>query len=242
MAKRSQKTIPKVAVAYLRVSTEDQATSPEAQRAAIERWCRSKGVTLAAVHLDQSVSGACPAADRPGLMTALDDLRTHRAELLVVARRDRLARDVTVAALIESLVARQGAAITSVDGVGEGDGPEALLMRRIVDAMAEYERALIRARTVAAMARKREKRERTSRYAPFGYRLIEAGGMEPCPVEQRMVTLILALKAEGMSQRAIAAHLNAEGHPARGKRWHPTTVARLLKREAEIETLLLGQS
>ena len=47
------------AVAYLRVSTEDQALGPEAQRAAIEAWAARQGVQVLSWHLDQGVGGGC---------------------------------------------------------------------------------------------------------------------------------------------------------------------------------------
>jgi hypothetical protein len=40
------------------------------------------------------------------------------------------------------------------------------------------------------------------------------------------------LRHAGVSIRGIAARLNADGIAARGARWHPTSVARLLEREA----------
>ena len=42
--------------------------------------------------------------------------------------------------------------------------------------------------------------------------------------------MVRKLRAEGISVRAIAEQLNAEGVAARGDKWHPTTIARLLKR------------
>jgi hypothetical protein len=56
---------PSLAVAYVRVSTEDQNLGPEAQRAAIERWAPSRGITVAAWHQD-CLSGATAVEDRPG--------------------------------------------------------------------------------------------------------------------------------------------------------------------------------
>jgi len=46
-----------------------------------------------------------------------------------------------------------------------------MLMRRIVDAFAEYEWMLIKTRTKAALAVTRSRGERISREAPYGYRL-----------------------------------------------------------------------
>ncbi len=45
-------------------------------------------------------------------------------------------------------------------------------------------------------------------------------------------TSILRLREQGLSIRAIADTLNEKGLPARGKRWHPTTVARILTARA----------
>jgi len=47
--------------------------------------------------------------------------------------------------MIERLVERNGGRILSADGIGAGEGPESALLRAMVRAFAEYERALIRA-------------------------------------------------------------------------------------------------
>ena len=89
------------AVAYLRVSTEEQHLGPEAQRMAITQWASRAQVTVVAWHSDAGVSGAAELGDRPALTAAFVDVIEHQAGVLVVARRDRLARDVVVAATIE---------------------------------------------------------------------------------------------------------------------------------------------
>lgn len=82
------------AVAYLRVSTTDQHLGPEAQRKSIETWAAANGVQVVAWHADPGVSGGSDLDDRPGLVAALAELRLVGAGVLVVAKRDRLARDV----------------------------------------------------------------------------------------------------------------------------------------------------
>ncbi len=126
------------AVGYIRVSTEEQTLGPEAQRVALARWAEARKIQLVAVHEDRGVSGAAPLDRRPGLLAALASLESHSAAFLVAAKRDRLARDVIIAAQLERLVERQGARLVSADGAGEGDSPEAVLMRRLVDAIASY--------------------------------------------------------------------------------------------------------
>jgi hypothetical protein len=83
------------------------------------------------VFTDPGVSGGAALDKRPGLLAALAALRTHNAGLLLVAKRDRLARDSLLAALVERLAERLGARVQSADGAADGDAPEDVLMRRI---------------------------------------------------------------------------------------------------------------
>ncbi len=92
---------PSVAVGYVRVSTEDQNLGPQAQRAALDAWATRTGVALVVVFEDHGVSGAAAIADRPGLVAALAALREHGAGVFVAAKRDRIARDPVVAAMVE---------------------------------------------------------------------------------------------------------------------------------------------
>lgn len=221
---------PLIAVAYIRVSTDDQALGPEAQRAAIERWASSAGVVVVEWCDDHGISGGAPYEDRPALQRAVTALEEHGAGVLVVAKRDRLARDVMTAAIVERMAERVGARILTADGTGNGDGPEAMLMRSIVDAFAQYERALIRARTKAALGVKRSRGERVGE-VPIGFRVdVDGRRLEHDADEQRALARVAELRAAGVSLRGIASALNAEGVRARGERWHPTTVVRLLAR------------
>jgi DNA invertase Pin-like site-specific DNA recombinase len=211
--KRTRTTVNSatLAVAYLRVSTDEQHLGPEAQRAAIETWATREGVTVVAWHTDAGVSGAAEIAKRTGLLAALADLSTHRAGLLVVAKRDRLARDVMAAAMIERMSADAGARVVSAAGEGtDATDPAAMLMRRMVDAFAEYERAMIAARTRAALRVKIARGESTGE-APYGWRADADGKLVPDVAEQAVVARVCALRASGLSIRAIVAALTAEG-------------------------------
>lgn len=221
---------PRLAVAILRTSTEDQNLGPEAQRAAIERWAASCGVTVVSWHEDR-VSGAAPVEDRPGLMAGLAALRAHGAGLLVAAKRDRIARHVVIAATVERLAQDAGARVITADGVTIEDTPEGQLQRGLLDLFAAYERAIIKARTKAALAIKRSRGERVSGRAPLGYRF-EDGRVAPDPTEVAALARIQALRAKGLSLARVAAILNAEGLHCRGGRWHVTTLARALRRAA----------
>ncbi len=223
------------AIAYLRVSTSEQELGPEAQRAAVERWATANGVTVVAWCVDQGVSGGAEIDKRPGLQQALDALREQSAGILVVAKRDRLARDVVLAALIERLAQKDGAKVVSAAGEGGDDinDPSSMLMRRIVDAFAEYERALIRARTKAALRVKKDRGERAGNI-PFGFRLRSDGrSVEPNADEQAAAARARELRAQGVSIRGIVGALAREGVVGRsGKPLCKAAVERIVRAAA----------
>ena len=64
---------------------------------------------------------------------------------------------------------------------------------------------------------------------PYGMRATEGGRLRLCPREWEAIQQIRALRDEGQSVRNITASLHDLGHQPRGNRWHPTTVARILK-------------
>lgn len=221
-------TDSRTAVAYLRVSTDEQHLGPEAQRAAIAAWAVRNGITIAAWYEDKGVSGAAAINKRPGLLAALDALPQHGAGLFVVAKRDRLARDVVAAAMIERMAERVGARVTSAAGEGEGDDPASKLMRTMIDAFAEYERALIAARTSAALQAKKARGEKTGGVQAYG----SADGIdaERAETERQIRECVAELRAAGMTVRAIADELARLGHRTRkGGHIAPTQVARLCK-------------
>jgi site-specific DNA recombinase len=209
----------RVAVAYLRVSTDRQDLGPDAQRAAIEAWAAREGVTVAAWHFDNGVSGGAAIDKRPALLDALAAIETHGAGVLVIAKRDRLSRDTMNAILLEGLASKAGAKIVSAAGEGtDGDAndPAAFLMRRIVDLFAEYERLVIKARTRAALRVKKARGESTGE-TPYGFRA-EGGVLVADEREQATMALVAELRAAGLSVRAIARELAARGHVARSGR------------------------
>lgn len=228
MVKRSVGS-PSIAVGYVRASTDRQELGPEAQRDELARWAERERVTLAAVHED-SVSGGAELEDRPGLLAAIDAAKRSGAGLLVVTRRDRLARDVAIAALIEREVARVGARVVTTDGVASGQGAAEIFQRSIMDAVAQFERALIRERTRAALRAKRARGERTGG-VPWGYRAGEGGRLEIEPSEREIADRVRELRARGRPLRAIVRALDEEGVRARsGRRLGLTQVARMVRR------------
>lgn len=229
-------------VGYIRVSTDEQAVSGlglDVQRAAIRATSERLGLPIAHISADEGVSGSKDQADREGFMEALSLL--EKGDVLVVAKRDRLARDTMIAGMIERLVARKKARIVSAAGEGsDDDTPTGQLMRRIVDAFAEYERLIIAFRTRGALRAKRARGD-VAGNVPYGYGSVPTGDgrttkrgrparrLYPIESEQSTLSFIRERRASGDSLRTICALLTERGIMSRsGRRWHPDTVRGLL--------------
>src|SRR5580658_2082360 len=198
MRRRVSPGNPRLAIAYIRVSKEEQQLGPEAQRQAIEAYARREGIGIVEWCTDH-LCGATELEDRPGLIAALSALQQQRAGVLLVLRRDHVARDAAVAALINRKVRQMGARILSSDGAGNGEDPADVFMRTVLDGAAEFERALIRQRTKAALAAKKKRGERTGN-VPYGFRVgADKRHLEPEPAEQAVMERIRALRALGGS-------------------------------------------
>src|SRR6516165_2086732 len=134
-------------VAYCRVSTDRQAKSGlglEAQREAIVRFAEANGFALAGEELEVETGKGADALDRrPKLKSALDLAKKHKCSI-IVAKLDRLSRDVH---FISRLMTKR------VPFIVAELGPEVdPFMLHIYAAVAEKERALISQRTKAASA------------------------------------------------------------------------------------------
>jgi DNA invertase Pin-like site-specific DNA recombinase len=218
-----------VAVAYIRVSKDEQCLGTDAQRATIRAWAARESFQIATWHIDRGVCSVTPVENRPALRAALASVRESGAGMLVVAKRDRIARDVVLAAGIERAAKSMGARLISADGSGNGDTPADGFMRTIVDGAAEYERALIRSRTRAALEAKRAKGERIGAIT-YGF-AVAADGVHLVAVEheQRAISRARRLAGNGRSLRSIAAALAHAGYVSRsGRPFHPTQIARML--------------
>lgn len=225
MKRRVPQGDPKLAVAYLRVSTDKQELGLQAQRAAIEAWAVRDSVRVVEWFEERDVSGALEEADRPELLRCLERLAVAHAGLLVVAKRDRLARDAFVAGSIERSVQRVGARVVHADGIGSGDTPADALVRTVLDGVAAFERHQIKGRIKAALAEKSKRAERVGKI-PYGYRLkadeVPVKGqprhIEPDPYEQRVLFEVHELLGRGASHREIAKHLVTAGFVSRAGR------------------------
>lgn len=150
---------------------------------------------------------------------------------MLIAKRDRIGRDPIVNAMIERAVERKKARLISASGdTREDNDPSSILMRRMIDAFAEYERLIIGARTKAALAVLKKHGKRTG-YIPYGYRLCtDSIHIEMDEQEQNILSHIRDMRKNGFSFRKMALNLNEiQYYNRNGNPWNHVSITRVMK-------------
>jgi len=221
------------AIGYVRVSTQEQTHGfgLDVQEQAIRKWASEQRARLVSIERDEAVSGSNGLEDRPGLAGALIRLEAGDAEALVVYRLDRLARDLVLQETTIRRLEQRGRRVVSVTEPNvDGGDPTRVLVRQVLGALAQYERAVIRARMMAGVAAKRAAGGYVGGQPPYGW-AAQDGELAPVDSEQAAIRRMGDLRSEGHSFGAIAAALNAEGIASkRGRRWAKWTVREVLRR------------
>ncbi len=215
-------------VAYIRVSTAGQGKSGlgiEAQRQAIASFAAAEGFEIVAEHIEVETGKGADALDRrPVLAAALDQARRLRCAV-VVAKLDRLSRDV---AFVAGLMAQRVPFV--VAELGSGVDPFVL---HLYAALAEKERAMISARTTAALAAAKAKGTRLGN-PNIGAAQAKGTASTKAGADRfaaNILPIIQPMRDAGSTLRQIAEELNARGiETARGGKWAATQVNDILKR------------
>jgi len=229
------------AVGYVRVSTVEQTHGfgLEVQERAIVAHCADNGLELVETFRDEGKSGSNGIESRAGLASALALAESLQAAL-VVYRLDRLARTLVVQETTIGRARAAGCAIVSVTEADiDSDDPTRVLVRQVLGAISQYERALIRARLSAGIALKRAGGGYVGGKVPYGYRVV-GDRLVPDPAEQQVVEAVRRLAAPPvpLPLRTIAAELDAAGVRSRtGSRWHPEQVRRILGAQGQLTSL-----
>jgi DNA invertase Pin-like site-specific DNA recombinase len=222
------------AVAYYRVSTARQGRSGlgiEAQRAAVTRFAEAEGYELTAEFVEaESGKGADALDRRPQLAAALAAGRAGRCPV-IVAKLDRLSRDV---AFIAGLMAQRVPFI--VAELGADADP---FMLHLYAALAEKERRLIGERTKSALAARKAQgarlgNPRNAREAAALGRRVQVADAHAFAAN--VLPIVESLRASGIRDlRRLAAALNDRGvRTARGARWHVSNVKNLIDRTSAL--------
>ena len=217
------------AVAYLRTSSASNVgadkDSDQRQRAAIEAFAKSAGFTLVGEYYDKAVSGPDRIDQRPGFGEMLRRLAANGAKTIIVESPDRFARDLAVQLAGHDMLKGLGIAIipASAPDFFTEDTPTAVLVRQVLGAIAQFEKASAVAKLAAARKRKREREGRCEGRKPLS--------------ETRPEVVALARKLRRrhpkggqLSLRAIARELAMRGFVnERGKPYAAKSVGSMLR-------------
>jgi DNA invertase Pin-like site-specific DNA recombinase len=227
-------------IAYYRVSTQQQSRSGlgmDAQRAAVAKYVADTGATVMADYTEQESGGN---NERPELTKAIAHA-SRSGYLLVVAKLDRLARDVEFLAALQK---KPDVRFIALDAPFAS--PEMLQMMMV---FAQWERKQISERTKAALAAAKKrgvqlgfqahKNQNTSRRkfakaARTGRKLGSAVNQQRAAEKYRdILPAMVEWREAGDTLEKIADRLNSLKHTTRtGREWNSSSVYRVLQRQS----------
>lgn len=230
-------------IGYVRTSTKDQlaAYGPARQRESMTAWAKLHGHRIIDV-IVEDVSGTVAPFEREAWIGIVQRCCAGEAAGIVVSDLSRLSRDQVRLELTLEGMAQCGAKLYSTSGEEQSmldnpDDPQRKLIRTVIAAINEYDRAMIVQRVQAGRRIKKAAGGYAGGQPPFGYR----GGdgskeLVADEYEQGVLRRMFDLHMSGMSTRAVAEALNdAKLVNRRGGQWASASVARLIRRrESEV--------
>lgn len=232
--------------AYIRWSTDEQGegTTLLVQREACEHYIRSQGWRWRPelVFIDDGYSGG--SLERPGLCALRTAVQRGEVCCCVVYKLDRLSRSVLD---VVTLVLKDWDGVCHVKSTREPidtTSPAGKMFFYTLASFAEWERSVIRERTLAGKVRRAQQGKNPGFTYPYGYRPgAHTGEWAVAPTEAPVVRRIFAAFCQGHSPTSIAAILNRDGiRSRRGGPFSPSRVARILANPCYTGVLLYGRS
>jgi site-specific DNA recombinase len=167
---------------------------------------------------------------RPGIHRLLAMVDRREAQIVVIAKLDRLTRSVRDLGELLERFQRRGVALVSVGESLDTGSAAGRLVLNVMASVSQWEREAIGERTRDALRHKRAQGLRAGN-VPFGYSLAEDGRrLLVCGREQQVLSTIRDLRRARRSLRAIASELNAAGLRTRsGALWRFEYVRSLLR-------------
>lgn len=220
----------KSAVAYYRTSSAanvgDNKDSLRRQQEAVASYGKRVGLKIIREFYDPAVSGADPIDQRPGFADLLDYLAGNGAQVVLVENASRFARDLAVQIAGHDLMKAKGYQLIPVDSPDyfTDETPTAVMVRQILGAVAQFEKASLVHKLRRARDRKRETDGRCE-------------GRKPVPDAAVSQAKRLARKSpktgKRRSLRQISACLAEQGYLGPGgKPYGAESVKRMLARPA----------
>jgi DNA invertase Pin-like site-specific DNA recombinase len=214
-------------IGYTRVSTEEQANSGVSLQAQVEKLrAYASCYDLEIVEVIEDGGQSAKSLNRPGIQKALQMMRDGKAQGLLVAKLDRLTRSIvdlnTLISDYFSEKSKYQSTLFSVADQVDTRSAGGRLVLNVLMSVAQWEREAIGERTKAALSYKKQQ----------GVKLGRPEKQITDPEEVKTFNYIKDLRAQGLTYRAIAERLEAEGHrTSRGGKWYATSVKNLLEME-----------
>jgi DNA invertase Pin-like site-specific DNA recombinase len=209
MAMANKAKVP--AIAYLRTSSAANVgadkDSDRRQREAIAAFASRAGYELVGEFYDAAVSGADPIDTRPGFAAMLERIEGNGVRTIIVETASRFARDLMVQEVGHAMLRKRGINLIAADNPGSflDETPTARLVRQVLGAIFEFDKAM----TVAKLRGARERKRR------------DAGKCEGRKSHAELNPALVATakrlrrhrpKGGRMSLRAISTELAARGY------------------------------
>jgi DNA invertase Pin-like site-specific DNA recombinase len=206
------------AIAYLRTSSAanvgDDKDSDKRQRAAIAAFAKARGYDVVAEHYDTAVKGSDPVTERPGFAAMLAQIAGNGVRVILVESPDRFARDLTVQLTGHDHLKKLGVELipaTAPDYFTE-DTPTAVLVRQVLGAIAQFEKASLVAKLKTARDRKREETGKCGGRRSHGELRPEVVALAKQLRRKRRNGWRLSLR-DISRELAALGHLNESGRP-----------------------------
>jgi DNA invertase Pin-like site-specific DNA recombinase len=153
----------KEAIGYLRTSSAanvgEGKDSELRQRKAIEGYAKAAGFVIVDWFYDAAVSGTDPIETRPGFAAALARIAGNGVRTIIVETANRFARDLMVQEVGFAMLLGLGVTLIAADSPASflDDGPTSKLIRQILGAVAEFDKAMTIAKLKGARDRVRRR-------------------------------------------------------------------------------------
>jgi DNA invertase Pin-like site-specific DNA recombinase len=216
------------AIGYMRTSSAANVgrdkDSEKRQRAAIEGYAKAAGYVVVEWFYDAAVRGADTVTARPGFAAMLDRIAGNGVRSILVESPDRFARDLAVQLAGHDYLKGLGVALVpaSAPDFFLEDTPTAVLVRQVLGAIAQFDKATMVAKLKAARDRKRKTMGKVEGRKAY---IEREGGLQ-------LLARVKALRDQRprRSLREIAAELEREGKiTAKGNRYSASAVQSMLK-------------
>jgi DNA invertase Pin-like site-specific DNA recombinase len=148
------------AVAYFRTSSAANLgadkDSEKRQREAVRKYAKANGIEIVEEYYDAAVMGADPVNERPEFARMMDRLASNGVRTILVETANRFARDLIVQETGWRMLREAGISLIAVDSPDAflDDTPTAVLIRQILGAVSEFDKAMTVAKLAGARKRK----------------------------------------------------------------------------------------